>query len=80
MTREEFEALVTDALASLPSEIVERMDNVAVTVAYWPSRAQLVPSLNLVHPKGGSDVHLVASLGQGTHDTEGPGRAPSANG
>jgi predicted Zn-dependent protease with MMP-like domain len=41
MTREEFEALVAEALANLPSEILERMDNVAVTVAYWPSRAQL---------------------------------------
>ena len=41
MTREEFEALVAEALADLPSEILDRMDNVAVTVAYWPSRAQL---------------------------------------
>jgi predicted Zn-dependent protease with MMP-like domain len=41
MTREEFEALVAEALANLPSEILERMDNVAVTVDYWPSRAQL---------------------------------------
>ena len=41
MTREKFEALVAEALASLPSEILERMDNVAVTVAYWPSRTQL---------------------------------------
>jgi predicted Zn-dependent protease with MMP-like domain len=41
MTQEEFEALVAEALADLPSEILERMDNVAVTVDYWPSRAQL---------------------------------------
>jgi len=41
MTREKFEALVTEALASLPSDILERMDNVAVTVACWPSRTQL---------------------------------------
>ena len=41
MTREEFEALVAEALTNLPSEILERMDNVAVTIAYWPSRAQL---------------------------------------
>jgi predicted Zn-dependent protease with MMP-like domain len=41
MTQEEFEALVAEALADLPSDILERMDNVAVTVAYWPSRAQL---------------------------------------
>ena len=41
MTREEFQALVAEALADLPSEILEHTDNVAVTVAYWPSRAQL---------------------------------------
>jgi len=41
MTLEKFEALVTEALTNLPSEILERMDNVAVTVAYWPSRTQL---------------------------------------
>ena len=41
MTQEEFEALIDEALANLPSEILERMDNVAVTAAYWPSRAQL---------------------------------------
>jgi predicted Zn-dependent protease with MMP-like domain len=41
MTPEEFQALVAEALDDLPSEILERMDNVAVTVAYWPSRAQL---------------------------------------
>lgn len=41
MTQEEFKALVVEALDNLPSEILERMDNVAVTVAYWPSRAQL---------------------------------------
>lgn len=41
MTGEEFEALVAEALDDLPPEILERMDNVAVTVAYWPGRAQL---------------------------------------
>ena len=41
MTQEEFETLVAEALDDLPSEILERMDNVAVTVAYCPSRAQL---------------------------------------
>ena len=41
MTREEFEALVAEALADLPPEIVERMDNVAITVAYWPTRVQV---------------------------------------
>ena len=41
MTREEFEVLAAEALADLPSEILERMDNVALTVAYWPSSAEL---------------------------------------
>jgi predicted Zn-dependent protease with MMP-like domain len=41
MTPEEFETLIDEALANLPQEILERMDNVAVTTAYWPSRAQL---------------------------------------
>ncbi len=41
VSREEFEQLVVDALASLPPEILNRMDNVAVTMQDWPSRAQL---------------------------------------
>lgn len=41
VSREEFEALVVDALATLPSEILDRMDNVAITVQDWPSRSQL---------------------------------------
>lgn len=41
VSREEFDQLVVDALASLPIEILNRMDNVAVTVQEWPSRAQL---------------------------------------
>jgi len=41
MTEEEFQTLVAEALANLPSEVLEKMDNVAVTVAFWPSRTQL---------------------------------------
>lgn len=41
VNREEFEELVADALATLPPEILARMDNVAITVQDWPSRAQL---------------------------------------
>jgi predicted Zn-dependent protease with MMP-like domain len=41
VSREEFEQLVADALATLPPEILNRMDNVAITVQEWPSRNQL---------------------------------------
>lgn len=41
VNREEFEALVADALATLPPEILNRLDNVAITVQDWPSRSQL---------------------------------------
>ena len=37
----EFEALVEEALADLPDEILQHMDNVAVVVADWPSPIQL---------------------------------------
>lgn len=37
LTEGEFEELVADAVASLPTEILQRMDNVVVTVADWPS-------------------------------------------
>lgn len=43
-TRDEFEDLVADALETLPPEILNRMDNVAVTVQDWPSRDQLSSS------------------------------------
>lgn len=41
MEREEFESLVEQALAALPQEFRERMENVAVSVEDWPSRRQL---------------------------------------
>ncbi|MCD6289046.1 MAG: metallopeptidase family protein [Anaerolineae bacterium] len=36
-----FDRLVAEAMASLPDEIRERMDNVVVTVADWPTCAEL---------------------------------------
>lgn len=41
MTPEEFEQLVIDALGTLPPEILEKLDNVAVTIQAWPTPAQL---------------------------------------
>lgn len=41
LNEEEFEQLVVDALATLPKEILDRLDNVAITVQDWPTRAQL---------------------------------------
>lgn len=41
MRREDFEQLVAEALDALPEEIQRYMDNVAVTIAEWPSRADL---------------------------------------
>ena len=37
----EFEQWVADALATLPPELLHRLDNVAVTVEEWPTMAQL---------------------------------------
>jgi predicted Zn-dependent protease with MMP-like domain len=39
--REEFESLVEQALAALPPEFQERIENVAVSVEDWPSHRQL---------------------------------------
>lgn len=41
MKREDFEALVSDALDGLPPQVMEMLDNVAVLVEEWPSRDQL---------------------------------------
>jgi len=41
LTDEEFEVLVQEALAGLPTEIGQRLDNVAVTVAEWPTASEL---------------------------------------
>jgi predicted Zn-dependent protease with MMP-like domain len=45
----QFEALVEQALADLPDEIRERMDNVSITVADWPSPGQLARAHILPH-------------------------------
>jgi predicted Zn-dependent protease with MMP-like domain len=41
LTDVEFEALVDQALAGLPEEVLQHLDNVAVTVAEWPSPSEL---------------------------------------
>ena len=40
VSRERFEELVAEALDSIPSELADYMENVAVVVADWPTRAQ----------------------------------------
>ena len=68
----EFEALVEQALTDLPTEIVQHMDNVAITVADWPSaselqRARVAPAHQLFGlyegiplTKRGAHYHLIA--------------------
>ena len=41
LTEAEFAALVEEALADLPEEIQQHLSNVAITVADWPSAAEL---------------------------------------
>ncbi|MDI9548238.1 MAG: metallopeptidase family protein [Chloroflexota bacterium] len=41
ISTERFEELVEEALASIPDEFWQVVDNLAVTVEQWPSRAQL---------------------------------------
>jgi predicted Zn-dependent protease with MMP-like domain len=41
MTDEEFSALVDEALSDLPAEIRQRLDNVAVVTAVWPSGEEM---------------------------------------
>lgn len=41
VARERFEELVQEALDSIPEELWNSIDNLAVTVEDWPSRAQL---------------------------------------
>ncbi len=42
MNRVAFEQLVTEALDSLPDEILAWLDNVAIVIGEWPTREQLV--------------------------------------
>lgn len=44
LSSEAFEALVVEALASLPDQILGYLRNVAVTVERWPTRQQLARS------------------------------------
>ena len=41
VSEERFEALVADALDSIPPEFADEMENVAVIVEDWPTAAQL---------------------------------------
>ena len=40
MRRVEFESVVDEVLASLPEWVVERIDNLRITVEEWPNRDQ----------------------------------------
>ena len=41
-TLEEFEAFVAEALAELPRDFQERLENIQIEVREWPSRRELV--------------------------------------
>jgi len=41
LSNAQFETLVAQALADLPSEILQHMDNVAITISDWPSSSEL---------------------------------------
>jgi len=41
VSEERFEAMVADALDTIPDELAEQMENVAVMVQDWPTAAQL---------------------------------------
>lgn len=41
ISEERFEAMVADALDSIPDELATQLENVAVMVQDWPSQAQL---------------------------------------
>ncbi len=41
MNAREFEVLVGEAMDSLPEEFRQRLDNIAITVADWPTRDEL---------------------------------------
>ena len=72
MRRREFERLVATALESLPPEIDEQLDNVAVVVEDWPDEEQLATGGDDPHGHG---PHGLLGLYQGTPliDREGYG-------
>lgn len=41
-TLEEFEDLIAEALADLPAEFQEKLDNISIEVKDWPSRRDLI--------------------------------------
>jgi predicted Zn-dependent protease with MMP-like domain len=43
VTRERFEELVSEALDSIPDELADYMENVAVVVQDWPTASQQAP-------------------------------------
>ena len=43
VTQERFEELVAEALDTIPDELAEYMENVAVVVQQWPTPAQQAP-------------------------------------
>ncbi len=44
VARDRFEELVQEALDSIPEALWERIDNLAITIEEWPTRAQLESS------------------------------------
>ncbi len=41
LSRQEFRRLVSQAIASLPPQVIERLENVEVVVNDWPTREEL---------------------------------------
>jgi predicted Zn-dependent protease with MMP-like domain len=48
VTRERFEELVSEALDSIPDELTDYMENVAVVVQEWPTPAQQAPHAGML--------------------------------
>ena len=63
MLTEKFEIIVTDAVAGMPGEFKEMLDNVDICIQDWPSRTQL-KSVGL------HDKHDLLGLYEGTPRTE----------
>jgi len=49
LSETDFEALVEQALSDLPADIAQHMDNVAITIADWPTPSQLKRA-QVTHP------------------------------
>ncbi len=64
MDDEEFEKLINHAIESLPKEFLEKLENVSIVMANWPSREQL-----LAVKKGGQQGGLLLGLYQGIPQT-----------